>query len=230
MKHNDIKGRREKRYIALKNALADKNRAISDLGWISLDKPYQNGWHAKLRLRRDVSNREDAWVFQYIVDNFSTREWARTRGDFWWNRKWRASFRWLSRPKISGARTESYNNLPPQVRRWFSTEATALPYFNHRLHRCTAPDFFFEVCYEKNMVGKVRAFDSDLQSERQFIEDKLGWDFFAEWHRQSKAPKKFRKALNKAERRKSKVETARAVSTGEFDFRENHRGAAWLCW
>lgn len=233
MKHNNKKWRDEKKFIALKTLYWEKCDAINNLGWVELDRPYQDGWYAFLSLRKDVSNREDAWVFQYIADNHSTEQWARNVSDFWWNRRKQKRQYWSHpKPHVSGISKHTYESLPPQVKKWFAPDEYRASPWSRPAYRCVVPDFFFEISYRRRMITKVRVFDSVLESEKSFLADKLYSDFPMWRYGSGAAPKSFRKMLNRSERARSKQALHKTLRSEEmeFDFRENHRGAAWLYW
>ena len=174
MKKRNKKYLQEKDFIRLKKAEVVNYTAQRNLGWVELEKPIHDGFTAKLKLRDDVANRQDAWVFQNILDNFGTESFARKLSDFRFNDRKK---RWLDpntyrRPHISEISEHTYLNLSTQEQKYFAN--SILGYGWHAsYYYCTVPDFFYEVVYEKHFRTKAQITDEILLQEEAEIEGEI---------------------------------------------------------
>jgi len=68
---------KEKEFIRLQKQLAKNWETQRSLGWSELTEPKFIGYNAYLEPRQDIQNRDDAWVFWYICQNFGTKTFAK---------------------------------------------------------------------------------------------------------------------------------------------------------
>lgn len=226
---------KEKEYISLQKKLADNWTAQRNLGYIELPEPIFLGYDAYLEPRDDIKNRQDAWVFEFICEYFSTTTFAKRIEYFDWNSKKVYRFPKYVYPHIHGINEQTYHLLPPQVQKWFSSE---IPFYygngwgRWKSYYCTVPKFYFEVKYRKCYKTKEKIFDPILQQEEYELEYQIDKKFY---HKQRseryKAPKYFRKSLNRSQRAKSKQTLHNIVyKKMQCEFEDNYRGADWLWW
>jgi hypothetical protein len=234
MKKRNKKWLKEKALIRLQKEL-DKNRqAQRNLGWIELENPRFIGWIAKFNPRKDIQNREDAWIFWEICEKLGTVCHARKIDLFDWNKKKRRNMI-ISYPSIKDISEDYYLGLPPQVRKYF-TEDTHGNYTEGYRRRwgkwyyCTVPNFFWEIVYEKEYQTKVKVIDEILLQEESEIEWAIERGSYNKSRYWGGVPKGFRKGLNRRERSKLKMDLHLIKKGEEPEYVPNFRGAAWLYW
>lgn len=225
---------KEKEYISLQKKLADNWTAQRNLGYIELPEPIFIGYDAYLEPRDDIKNREDAWVFEFICEYLSTTSFAKRIEYFDWNLKKPNRFPKYIYPHINGISESTYLLLPPQVQKWFTNE---IEYYGNgwgrfKSYYCTVPKFYFEVKYRKCYKTKIKVFDPILQQEESELKYQLKSKFYHEYRgKRYKAPKHFRKSLNRTQRAKSKQILHNIVYKNmECEFTDNYRNADWLWW
>lgn len=226
---------KEKEFIRLQNRLA-KNREIQrNLGWEILDKPQFIGYDAVIEPHKDIQNRDDAWVFWAICENFGTTVFSKKISNFVWNRKY-SSFILQDKPHIESIHREVYLQLPEEIKKWFTNvykyEKNGRWFHNFcdYYYECRVPNFYFEIVYKKSYRTKVKIFSPILEQEKHEIESILDTKFYHEsinYYRYRKAPKHFRKYLNRSQRYKSKQILFNIMNGKDCEFCDNYRGADW---
>ncbi len=227
---------KEKEFIRLQKQLAKNWETQMSLGWSELTEPKFIGYNACLEPRQDIQNRDDAWVFWYICQNFGTKTFAKKIELFDWERKGKSIYKTMIYhiPRIHGINEWTYLNLPSQVRKWFTDE---VPFHVHGWNRhsksyyCKIPNFYFDIKYEKEYKTKVKIYSTILEQEEAEIEYILDTKFYHEcrnYRRHRKAPKHFRKFLNRSQRAKSKQTLFNIMGGKDCEFEDNYSGADWL--
>lgn len=232
--------RRHKHCLQLKERLEQIRNAQRALGYVTLDVPIHIGYTARLALRKDVANREDAWVFADIIAMFGTTAFNRRRDGFPWlfKRKPRHHHRYWLRfevnpPFVREISVGEYDSLDKQVAKHFSRRVVIDGFRSRIEYCCTVPSVFFEIAYEKEYRTEVKLFDEVLLQEEAEIEALLDDPrFYGIRYDQYNAPKHFRKHLNRSERRKLKRETDMFIKSNDDGvyYKPNYRGANWLWW
>ena len=233
--------KREKEFIRLKKRLSENWKAQSRLGWVDLEIPEFIGYTAYLEPREDIQNRDDSWIFWYICESFGTTAFAKKIIYFDWEWPTGRRRRWLSqnytKPRISSIDRLTYYLLPPQVQKWFtdkvpihSDDHKVSKWYKWNYYYCNVPDFYFEIKYKKEYKTRIKLYSPILEQEESEIKSKLISDFYYENKRKnSKAPKSFRKLLNRSQRAKSKQVLHNIVyKNKEQEFLDNYKGADWL--
>jgi hypothetical protein len=239
MKKRNKHFQREKEFIQLRKKLSKNWEAQRNLGWKELDKPQFIGYDAILEPREDIQNRNDAWVFWYICENFATIHFSKKISEFYWNKKKSKYYTIFpsDKPHIKSIHRSVYLELPSEIKKWFTNSYKY--HYEGGWHRdycdyysCNVPDFYWEIVYRKSYRTKVKIFDPILQQEEAEIESILLTNFYHEYDiRHRKAPKHFRKSLNRSQRAKSKQTLHNIVYKNmECDFEDDYRGADWLWW
>ncbi len=218
----------EKEYLRLKTEYSEAINNYYYRGWIDLEIPEHNGYLLKLALRDDISRREDAWEFQYIIDNFTTNVFSKTK-DFnprrskKYRRKNILSVKSL--PGFKDIKKNVYESLSPKLQKHF------VYYKNDRwsgdLYMCILPQFYFVNVIEKNYVTKVKLFDDQAMKDLKNIESTLNHHFYKEW--QGYSPKKWvRKHLNGVRRHKTKSLLKNHYDNEHLSFDDNYKDAKWF--
>ena len=168
-KHKDYK-----RYLALMERESELEAAIRNLGYVELEKPIHKGYEAYLELREDIARRQDAWVFQYIIDNWSTITWSPTTV-FYEKKRCYVIDR---TPKIKLMSEEQYLKLPPQVAKYFRHDyledkprwnGTVAKYYSASY----VPDFYFVMKIRNSYITHRKVVDGELERDLRLVRDQL---------------------------------------------------------
>ena len=221
---------REKKYLALRQALDDNRQAQRDLGYVELAEPIPHGFNVFFTLRKDIANREDAWVFQTILDRFGTRPWWKKNYFIHPPKRWECYYHAL--PGIREIGQGTYLELPRPIQKWFSEYKVAQ---NIQWYSCTVPRFFFEAQIEQNYRTRVRVMDEVLLQEEAELRDELYGSEMLPYSRQRwGAPKSYVKVVNRRYRRTSKQLTRLNWTLDEDHQIEypipGRHSAAWNWW
>lgn len=209
----------KKEWFALKKKRSANLKAQRVLGWVELEKPRFAGYKKNLVLRDDIARRDDALVFQEIIDRFGAEVYSR-RKDFLhycgWSRK-----KEVRNAYVRDLAPNVYLNLSPQLKKWFTTEPQKVRYSHKPVHVCVVPEFFFAQKISRHYITKVREFDETLKKEESEL------DFFAKKNpRFSKmdrwyyghgwtAPKWYRRCKNREEKSLAKRALHKFLREGE---------------
>jgi hypothetical protein len=233
MKKRNKKWTKGKDYLRLLERLDKNHQAQKDLGWIELDEPIFIGWEAKIKPRKDIQNRDDAWVFWKICEEFSGSIFARKIEDFDWNKKIKPKI-YQGPPGIRSIHESIYEKMPSQIQKYFTLDiySTGKEY-KYRFgnwYYCNIPSFFWEVVYEKSYKSKVRVLDEILIQEESEIKSILYDKFYWEYKWCKSAPKHFRNSLNRIQRAKSKEDLRKQINGYDPEWSPNYKNAKWLWW
>lgn len=153
----------KKEWFALKKKRSANLKAQRALGWVELEKPRFAGYKKNLVLRDDIARRDDALVFQEIIDRFGAEVYSR-RKDFLhycgWSRR-----KEVRNAYVRDLAPNVYLNLSPQLKKWFTTEPQKVRYSHKPVHVCVVPEFFFAQKISRHYITKVREFDETLKKE-----------------------------------------------------------------
>lgn len=221
---------KEKDFLRLRSESIENSEAQRNLGWVELDEPIHSGFTAFLTLRNDVSNREDAWVFQSLIDNFGTTSYARKIKEFNFFNKSNL-YQVYNKPHINEINEYTYNSLLPQIKKWFTKTTLSYSSWRGNYYYCNVPDFYFEIKIEKRWITKMRIFDEVLQQEEAEIDAEIKRKYYGLYYKHSSVPKSFRKCLNRSQRAKSKrILYNIFFKEKDFEFEDNYKSASWLFW
>ncbi len=237
MKKRNKKYLQEKDFLRLENELAKNYKAQRNLGYVELDEPIHNGYIASLCLRHDVANREDAWIFQGIIDNYGTTCFAKKAKDLNFSKtdvvryKNKSPYLVYHKPHISEISEYEYNTLVIQAKKWFNKKIKTTAWGGDT-YVCIVPSFFFDIQIEKSFITKMKIFDEILKQEEAELDAEIERKYYKKVHHwYNSAPKGFRKALNKIQRAKAKQVLYKIISTDEdYVFEDNYKNASWLYW
>jgi len=235
MKKRNKYWQRDKEYLRLLDALHENHVAQRNLGYVKLDQPVPQGFNAFFVLRADVARRDDAWVFQTIIDlcghtawrrknNFETVKERRTK-------PWQEKESYYDYPHFWGINEEAYLNLPPAVRRWFTED---IDKWGRKGYTSNVPNFFFEVEVVQYYRTHGKVIDEVLLQEEAEFEDKIrtfrDQKYF---HCSGTAPAFYVRFWNVSDRRNTKQALHRMISQGKEDVcfpgRPRH-AAQWAWW
>lgn len=87
---------------------------------VKLDEPYHRGYNHSFVLRADISRRDDAWVFEAIIEELGRTTWTRKKKPSKSEKKRGGYATSQYRPSIRNISIEQYDRLIPAVQKWFS--------------------------------------------------------------------------------------------------------------
>ena len=232
------KHKKEKLYWSLIKLSEENDRAQRALGYKPLEKPIPYGWNMHYELRADIARREDAWVFNTILEKFGQEAWCKN-GDF---KHWdRGTGRYVDLlPGFKMVNEDYYNSLNPQIQHWFKYSPMCDKVrWGHveRWYFCDVPDYFYKKVITRNYKTHYKVIDEVLKQEEAEIEDRLTWEFYGQRWKHQNAPKWYRKTFHTKEKFKNKRAIRKAMVSGledDFDNIEgnyNHKHCAnWYWW
>jgi len=235
MKKRNKKWAKEKEFLRLKREFQKNRESQRNLGWVELEEPIFIGWIAKIEPRKDIQNREDAWIFWDICKNYSTEVFAKRIKDFDWNRKKHLNSFYVEQrpPHVKCIHESVYDKLPPQIQKYFCGDPFLSKEYRYRFgtwYSCNIPEFFWDIVYVKEYKTKTKVFDDILLQEEDEIEKALYKNFFAEYKWYKGAPKHFRKTLNRIQRAKLKNDLKKQINGEDSYITPNYKNAKWLWW
>jgi hypothetical protein len=208
-KHKDYK-----RYLALMEKEDELEMVIKNLGYVELEKPIHKGYEAYLELREDITRRQDAWVFQYIIDNCSTITWSPTTVFYEKKRGYVID----RTPKIKLMSEEQYLKLPPQVAKYFRhNHLDDKPRWNGTVAKYYSasyvPDFYFVMKIRNSYITHRKVVDGELERELRFVRDQLFYLRTIMSPYNETGYSAFKKDINKRNRRKDKMALRKNLNT-----------------
>lgn len=236
MKKRNKHWERDKKYRKLLKVSAANSTAQRNLGYLQLKNPIPYGYEAYYVLRDDIANREDAWVFQMIIDVCGWSAW-RKKNTFEDIAKRRTSHRYKHHnwdyPHFEGVGEHIYNQLPPEVKKWFSLDDRTNGW-DYKSYFYNVPLFYFEVKVRRYYKTKVKLIDNVLIQEEKEIDwqlEELKMMGYGNDHYH--VPKSYTRYYNYTDRQKAKQAIHKIIRDGREDviFPGNHRhSASWDYW
>ena len=212
--------------------------ALYEIKWnqnyVQLEKPYKSGYYKTFDLRDDIKNRSDAWVFYKCIELAATTVWCK---DKTFKSKYRKGKFEDIRPGFATISENVYRFLGPAVKKYF----TKLNYYDkgwtpyRDYYKCNAPSYFFVDKITPRWITHYKEHDSVLEiqinEKRDYLNSKKFWNVH-NWRGYSCAPKSFREAYTRSDRRHSKQTVKKNIIKGdEYEYRYGHRHSArWDYW
>jgi len=222
-------------WFALDKRLDEVTKAQCALGYMELDKPRFAGYTKNLVLRSDIANRDDAHVFQEIINLFE-QEVHSKRKDFMYY-EWKTRKKVVLNATVSAISPDSYEKLAPALKRWFSKEAHKRWDYFKPVHGCNIPNFFFEQKVSKRYITKLRVIDESLIAEEAEIKyfmkkNPLFRKLDNYWYGDNySAPHWYRRLMNRTEKNAAKRSLHKTLKFGDdFVTSDNYRGAGYSYW
>lgn len=223
---------KSKEYRALLGELDEINIAQCNLGYVKLETPIPHGYVARFKLRDDIARRDDAWVFQGIINLCGKTGWRRK--NTFKKIKDNGYFHTIGRnyygdyPDWKTIDKKSYDSLVPQVKKWFSVGTDK---FGRVTFRHNVPYFYFEIEVEHHYRTESKVIDESLEQREAEIENKL-WNF-RHWRWNSGcAPSWYCRFYNVSDRRQNKLGAHKFIreENENFIFPGRHKHCATWDW
>ncbi|MEK6828556.1 MAG: hypothetical protein AABY15_00320 [Nanoarchaeota archaeon] len=236
MKRNK-KTERYKDFLKLESQLSINWEAQRKLGYKPLDKPIHHGYDAYWVLRDDVSRRDDAWQWQYILDNFGKSTWCRDKSFRYWNKQERMMVN--IRPSFKDIDFNKYENLPPWAKKFFyATEKKGYWGQMYKVYSVGIFDYYLKMKVVKSYKTHYKVIDELLKQEEAELEARLEGQFYDErrksWNRH-RSGKDWRTIFNRADRRHNKNALKVNIdflddeeSCKDFKYYHKHYGRWWF--
>lgn len=164
-----------KGYLQLLDRQSELQDQIRALGYRELEKPIHHGYTAYLTLREDVLKRKDGKDYQYIIDNFAYTTWSRTT-DFRVKRKKKYED---NLPKLRYISESDYLKLDVRYHKFFHLHTRTYSSWNgnvYKFYQAYIPQQYLVINIKNHYLTHVKIIDGGLESELQFVNDKL-WDY-----------------------------------------------------
>ena len=167
------------------------DRIMGSLGYEELEKPIRHGWYMFPVLREDIANRQDAEVFQEVIDACGVTVWGRTKKRARAELDRRVRFPGFFRsPGIDEIYEKKYNELSLRAKKYFDG-----PYgysFSPK-YRCTVPGFFYVSKFKRAYITHRKIIDHAIRQRMDELEGMLwrkgyfkqvyGWAGVSKWKR-----------------------------------------------
>ncbi len=253
MKRNK-KTEKQKEFMHLQEELYANWEAQRNLGYKPLEKPIHNGYNAFWVLRDDVSRRDDAHRFQYILDTYGTTVWCRRKDFKYWSYQHKKNVD--INPGFREITPHVYEGLNSWVKKFFEpyTVYSRWGSNSYVMYRVNIPEYFFVRKRVKAYNTHYKVIDEILLQEEAEIKAIIENQFFDEqrrhWNRHSSG-KWWRKCLNRKDRAHNKSALRRNMRVifaknddinddwgswvdtwcddqYEFKYRHKHYGKWWI--
>jgi len=206
-----ITAQRKAQVRHLEQELQVLRRAWYNLGYVPLDKPIRNGWYKHLVLRQDVARRQDAHVFQEILNACARWVWGQDKPMA--NRRWQhnaksnTNWQWAGLAYIT---KERFQALSPRAQRYFVAYEWKWTPWQGSLRRyyCLVPQYYYVTAYAKAYLTHKRVIDSQLQHQIHQLENQLlGNELYAHTQKPIRfgTSKWSRRRTNRQARQRAKV-------------------------
>jgi len=217
--------KRNKQFIKNKEyiSLLKRRDELYDQRWSSyiiLDKPYIYGYNVILDLREDIKRRDDAEIFYKILSLCTVSTFVKSKKDYYKKFK-KTNIYYHSRAHLRDISEIEYLKLKPAVQKHFVKERFPKNIWCGYKYYCTLPNFYFVEKYVKNFIYKERIVLPEVEKELDEINALLNNKYITLFNRESNAPKKYTRLVNRAERRNNKIITKHiAKITNNFIYEE----------
>lgn len=185
MRELDKYEKKYKSFLKMQRRLDEIEDELRKLPLRELKEPYQKGWNISIRLRDDISRREDAHIIQQIVDlgwhkeNYTTDIEAvkavRKGLKSYICTKYKEPVSISLFPLRKDLTEEQYNNLPEKVKLNFRLDNFTERYlkYNRKYYYCHLPNYYTELKVRPNIITHERLKGGELESEKDFLRGKL---------------------------------------------------------
>lgn len=185
MRELDKHTKKYKSFLKMQKRLDEINKELDKLPLRELKEPYQKGWNISIRLRDDISRREDAYIIQQIVDlgwhkelyvtDIEAVKAVRKGLKSYVCTKYKEPHSISLIPHRRDIREEEFNELPNHIKQSFRLDNFSERYikYGRKYYYCYLPNFYTELKVRPNIITHERLKGGELESEKDFLRDKL---------------------------------------------------------
>lgn len=164
-----------KEYLQLLDRESKIQDAQAALGYVELEKPYHHGFNAYLILREDIARRQDAEIFQYLLDNYAYETWSR---DTIFYKKTKNGYI-DNRPSFKEISEADYLKLDPRYKKYFvhitKRDTPSWDGTIRKFYKCYLEPHYLVMKIKKSYITHRKVIDGELEREFKFVNDKI-WD------------------------------------------------------
>jgi len=185
MRELDKYEKKYKTFLKMQRRLDEIEDELRKLPLRELKEPYQKGWNISIRLRDDISRREDAHIIQKIIDLGWHKEHYTTdleavkavrkglKSYICTTYKKPLSISLI--PHRKDIKEEEFNKLPNHIKQAFRLDDFSERYtkYNRKYYYCCLPNFYTELKVRPNIITHERLKGGELESEKDFLRNKL---------------------------------------------------------
>lgn len=160
---------KEKQLIRLRLEDQKNSDAQRNQGLVKLEEPIHHGYNAEWVLRKDISQREDAHVYQEALDACKGSIWSKNKDFRYKSRKTKT---WhIAKPKLKHINKAEYEKLSPSAKKFFHEDISYKKNYFHRdtFYICTL-SFELVTKISKSFITHRRIIDNILLQEEAEIE------------------------------------------------------------
>lgn len=185
MRELDKYEKKYKSFLKMQRRLDEIEDELKKLPLRELKEPYQKGWNISIRLRDDISRREDAHIIQQIIDlgwykeryttDLEAVKAVRKGLKSYICTKYKEPVSISLFPLRKDLTEEQYNNLPEKIKLNFCLDDFSERYlkYNRKYYYCHLPNYYTELKVRPNIITHERLKGGELESEKDFLRGKL---------------------------------------------------------
>lgn len=174
-----------KEFLGMQKRKEELRKILSTLPPVPLDKPYQRGWDVFVGLRDDVLNRDDSFDIQMAIDIGYNRggrvkkvEDVKNirKGEKGYYKKEGKQRVWVSYyPQLKLISEKEYELIPSAIHKFFMLDTLSDRYklWGHKFYVLNLPSYYTVLKVKPHMVTHVYTKDGELESEKEFLDQKL---------------------------------------------------------
>lgn len=169
------KNTKHKNYKSYLKLLAEQDKLDDirrNLGYRELEKPRHHGYEAYLVLREDIANRDDAHIYQHLIDNYASVTWAKD-GVFYYKKR---GYVIDNTPSFRRVDEKHYNQLDQRILKHFFHDRlkdVSTWYGIKKYFYCYVPSYYFVMKIRKSYLTHEKIVDGELERQISFVNDKL---------------------------------------------------------
>jgi hypothetical protein len=196
----NTKDKNYKEYLRLEAKLSENWDAQKALGYKPLDKPIHDGYQIEYVLRKDIAARDDAWMYQSLLDDFGMTKWCKDKSFEVYNKK--TKHKEVIKPFIKIVYEREYEDWIAKFQAFWtrSPKDDRTGWYNEVAYKCIVPEWYFDTKITKHYKTHYKVIDEVLLQEEAELEaqiEKYRRKFW-KWH--SSVPKHFTKTCNRKDR------------------------------
>lgn len=185
MRELDKYEKKYKSFLKMQRRLNEIEEELRKLPLRELKEPYQKGWNISIRLRDDISRRDDAHIIQQIIDlgwykekyvtDINAVKAIRKGLKSYICTRYKEPISINLFPRRKDLTKEQYNNLPEKIKLNFCLDNFSERYlkYNRKYYYCYLPAYYTELRVRPNIITHERLKGGELESEKDFLRDKL---------------------------------------------------------
>jgi hypothetical protein len=221
----NTKHKKYKEYLRLEDKLTENRMAQRNLGYKLLDTPILDGYNMEYVLRKDIAARDDAWMYQDLIDEYGVTVWCRDKS---FERRIRGTKRtepikpWF-KLIYEGEYRDWIAKYQALWRESPKDDRYSFWYGQEKAYKVNVPTWFFDTKITKHYRTHYKVIDEVLLQEESYLSDKLYWSGeFEAFKWMNGGMKPYAKMRNRSDRKHNKQTLQHNLGLIEPAKRFNH--------